>query len=380
VRVVILTHNYPRWPGDLSGAPLGALARALLRRGISVRVVAPSADAPGISELDGVPVRRVPFRGGAPGRGSLDQDPANPVLQTPMGWNGLLRLWRALSSAARREVAAGADLIHAHWWIPSGLASPREIPTVVTVHGPDASLLRRSRLARWLARPVLSRSAVVTAVSRPIGELVQNVAGRLMGPEQVHPMPIDSKGYPWTRAGGGAVVAARLVAHARVELAIETVAVLASCGHYLPLTIIGDGPDRGALEQCASRLGIAELLHFAGDLSPEQTRGCLARADLMLFTASEEAAALPVLEALIAGVPVIACWDSGAAVDIVPASGAGRLSLPQPETLADHVLDLQADPDRLAMSRLVGEAWRARLAPDHVAELCEGWYRGALTR
>ena len=30
------------------------------------------------------------------------------------------------------------------------------------------------------------------------------------------------------------------------------------------------------------------------------------------------------------------------------------------------------------MSRLVGEAWRARLAPDHVAELCEGWYRDAL--
>ena len=39
-----------------------------------------------------------------------------------------------------------------------------------------------------------------------------------------------------------------------------------------------------------------------------------------------------------------------------------------------------ADGDRLAMSRLVGEAWRARLAPDNVAELCEGWYRDALAR
>jgi hypothetical protein len=65
-------------------------------------------------------------------------------------------------------------------------------------------------------------------------------------------------------------------------------------------------------------------------------------------------------------------------VDIVPASGAGRLSLPSPEALADSVLELYADPDRLAMARLVGESWRARLAPEHVAGLCEGWYRDAL--
>jgi hypothetical protein len=54
------------------------------------------------------------------------------------------------------------------------------------------------------------------------------------------------------------------------------------------------------------------------------------------------------------------------------------LTLPAPEALADSVLDLQADPDRLTMGRLVGESWRARLAPDNVAELCEGWYRNAL--
>lgn len=42
MRVVFLTHNYPRWPGDLSGSFLGTLAAALVRRGIEVRVVAPS--------------------------------------------------------------------------------------------------------------------------------------------------------------------------------------------------------------------------------------------------------------------------------------------------------------------------------------------------
>jgi glycosyltransferase involved in cell wall biosynthesis len=100
----------------------------------------------------------------------------------------------------------------------------------------------------------------------------------------------------------------------------------------------------------------------------------------LLVTAQGEGTGLAALEALIAGVPVVACWDSGAAIDIVPESGAGRLSLPSPEAMADSVMSLLADRDRLSMSRLVGEAWRARLAPDHVAQLCEGWYRSALTK
>jgi glycosyltransferase involved in cell wall biosynthesis len=376
VRVIFLTHNYPRWPGDTSGAALGSLARALLRRGIAIRVIAPGEDGKRKAELDGVPVHRIP----SPFHDAGSQPDLLSGLRGPLEWGALVRLWRGLRSAARREIAAGADLVHAHWWMPAGLATPRSVPLVLTVHGTDASLLRRSRIARSLARPLFQRAAVVTTVSREVGNWVQNLAGRFVGAAQVHPMPIDSKGYSWTRGGGGGVVIARLVAAARVELAIQTVAVLAACGHDVPLTIVGDGPERAALEQRAERLGVSSLVRFAGDLSPEQTRTQLARADLMLFTTQGDGTALVTLEALISGVPVVACWDSGAAVDIVPESGAGRLSLPSPEALADSVLSLQADSDRLAVGRLVGESWRARLAPDHVAELCEGWYRHALAR
>jgi glycosyltransferase involved in cell wall biosynthesis len=77
-------------------------------------------------------------------------------------------------------------------------------------------------------------------------------------------------------------------------------------------------------------------------------------------------------------VPVIACWDGGGLLDVVPERGAGRLTLPSAEALSDAALDLLQDPDRFALARLVGESWRARLAPDHVAERCEEWYREAL--
>ena len=62
MRVVFLTHNFPRWPGDLSGSFLGTLAAALVRRGVEVRVVAPSDEGRGgEDEVDGVRVRRVRY-------------------------------------------------------------------------------------------------------------------------------------------------------------------------------------------------------------------------------------------------------------------------------------------------------------------------------
>jgi glycosyltransferase involved in cell wall biosynthesis len=100
----------------------------------------------------------------------------------------------------------------------------------------------------------------------------------------------------------------------------------------------------------------------------------------MLLTARGEGSAVAAQEALISGVPVVACWDSGAPVDVVPEAGAGRLSLPSADALAECILNLQADRDRFAVARLVGESWRTRLAPDHVAQVCEGWYRDALRR
>jgi len=376
VRVVFLTHNYPLRPGDLSGAALGTLARALIRRGISVRVVTPS-DESGEGEIDGVPVNRI--RVGRSIRDTISRnDSLAAALRSPIGLLALSRLRRSMRAAARHEITAGANLVHAHGWIPAGLAAPAGTPLVLTVGGTDASLLKESRIARSLARPLFQRAAVVTTVSRELGTWVQAGAGRFVDSAHIHPMPTDTRTYPWTRGGGGVVVISRLIPSQRVELAIETAGVLASCGHDLPLTIVGDGPERPALEQQAGRLGVSAQVRFVGAMSSSEARVYLERADVMLFTARGDGTALSAIEALVSGVPVVACWDSGAAVDIIPESGAGRLTLPSAEAIADGVLDLQGDPDRLAMGRLVGESWRARLAPDNVAELCEGWYRSAL--
>jgi glycosyltransferase involved in cell wall biosynthesis len=378
VRVVFLTHNYPRFPGDLSGSFLGTLAGALVRRGIEVRVVAPSdAGQGGDEERDGIRIRRVRYASSS-GETIAYRGTMQAALRAPGGWRALAGLWRALRRAAREEIEDGADLVHAHWWIPAGLAAPADAPLVLTVHGTDAALLRRSRLARRLARPVFARARVVTAVSRELAGWVQNGTGRPVDASHVQPMPVEARAWPWTRGGGGSVVVARLTPQKRIHLAIETTAFLASCGHDLPLTVVGDGPERAALERQVTRLGIGPFVRFTGAVPPREVIDVLSCADLMLFPAQGEGFGLAAAEALMAGVPVIACWDGGGLLDVVPERGAGRLTLPSAEALSDAALDLLQDPDRFALARLVGESWRARLAPDHVAERCEEWYREAL--
>src|SRR2546423_9227594 len=191
-------------------------------------------------------------------------------------------------------------------------------------------------------------------------------------------MPVDARSFPWTTGGGGAVVVARLSAQKRVGLAIDTVAVLASCGHDLQLTIVGDGPERGALERQVERLGVTPFVHFVGAVPPEQVVRHLEHADIMIFPAQGEGFGLAAAEALMVGVPVVGCWDGGGVLDVVPESGAGRLTLPSPEAMSDAALDLLHDPDRLELARVVGESWRARPAPGHVPGVLWGWGRPAL--
>ncbi len=273
MRVVFLTHNYPRWAGDVSGGFLATLATALSRRGHAVRVVAPSDEGRGgEDELDGIPVRRVRYAPAAAEtlayRGTMQA-----ALKAPTGLGALAGLWRALRRAAREEAEAGAEVFHAHWWVPGGMALPKDAPSVLTVHGTDAALLRRSRIARTLARPVFRRANVVTAVSRELAAWVQTHTGRFVDPGHVQPMPVDSRNHPWSTGGGGAVVIARLTAQKRVGLAIETVAFLASCGHEMPLTVVGDGPERAALEKLVEKLGVTAFVRFTGAVSASEVPG-----------------------------------------------------------------------------------------------------------
>ena len=377
MRVIFLTHNFPRFVGDVSGAFLAVLAKGLQRRGVAVEVIAPSDGGDvGAPELEGIPVRRVRYA--APAREQLAyRGTMAESGRSPAGARTAAALVLAMRRAAREAVAGGADLIHAHWWIPAGLAAPKSVPVVVTIHGTDAAILERSPLARFLARRVLRKVGVVTAVSESAAAQIGRFAGRSIDAAHVHPMPVETRLFAHRGHGGkGMIVVGRLTAQKRVELAIRALAALARPG--LTLTILGDGPERERLEACAASLGLAGRVRFLGSQPPEGVAAALSEADVALFPAAGEGFGLSAAEALMSGVPVVACRDGGGVLSVVPPSGAGRRADPSPQSLARATSELLDDPDARDAAWREGQRWRHQLSPEHAAEACERWYREAL--
>jgi len=377
VRVVFLTHNYPRHPGDVAGAFLHVLARALVAQGVAVRVVAPAdGGETGPAELDGIPVRRVRY--GRPERETLAyRGTLAGAVTRPARWRDLAALFGALRRAAREELARGADLVHAHWWLPAGVAAAGQGPGVVTLHGTDVALLDRLPPLRPLGRRVLRGALGVTAVSTDLATRAGRVAGLAPGAIRVEPMPALA---PAGRAhgGGGAAVVARLTRQKRVDLVLRALAHPDLAARGVALTVVGDGPERPALERLAREVGLGARVRFVGEVPPAQVGQYLAAADVLLATGVREGFGLVAVEALALGVPVVACRDGGGLLDIVPDGGGGRLVEPSPPALAAAVLDLLGDAGAAAAALAAGERWRARLAPAEVARRYAAFYREAL--
>ncbi len=376
MRVIFVTHNYPRFSGDPAGGFLHPLAVALRGQGADVRVVAPSDQGQGGREpVDGIPVRRVRYAAASRERYGYSGT-MQSAIRSPAGLVALFQLRQALRRGVRAEAVGSRAVVHAHWWIPGGWATPPELPSVLTVHGTDGRLLERSALARRIGGPVLRRARVVTAVSRSLAEGLRQSCG--LTEVQVQPMPVDSADLPWSRGGGGVLLVTRLTRQKRVGLVLEALSVLTHRGVPVKATIVGDGPERGGLEARARELEVAAT--FTGALPFSAVRPLLAQADLAIQPSVAEGFGLAAAEAIMAGVPVMVCTDGGGLLDIVPADGAGRRVLPRPEAMADGLQQLLSDPTAQDSARALGVSWRARLDPNQVARRFSAWYQDALTR
>jgi glycosyltransferase involved in cell wall biosynthesis len=294
-----------------------------------------------------------------------------------------IRAFNGLLEAFRREVqqelaAAPQTVVHAHWWVPAGMALPAGVPSVITCHGTDVRLLDGALPFRLLGRKVLQRARLVTAVSSALAEVIRLRAGITIPDDQVQAMPLLEIARPPSTGGGGMIVVGRLTDQKRVELVIEAAALLRESGTPLPLRIVGDGPARARLEALVVARGMNDIVDFVGAVPPDAIPGFLATADVMVMPAHREGMGLAAAEALIQGVPVVACRDGGGLLDVVPESGAGRIVVADPRAIADAVTSLKNDPDGQDAAWIAGRAWQHRLSPEHVADCCMSWYERVL--
>lgn len=114
----------------------------------------------------------------------------------------------------------------------------------------------------------------------------------------------------------------------------------------LRLVLIGDGPARGELEQLASELGVADRVTFTGALPFEKIPTYLKAADAFTFASVTETQGLVTIEAMAAGLPVVAVDGSGTR-DIVEDDKQGFLVDNDPEALGEGLKKLLADPQKM---------------------------------
>jgi glycosyltransferase involved in cell wall biosynthesis len=386
VRIVSLAHAYPRWDGDVAGAFIERLVLALQRRSHCVSMIIPADSGAGGSVVrHGVTVRRIRY-----GPASMEVLAyRGQMTQALHSAGGIACFTALLAGQAGAAIQAfrdqPTDLIHAHWWVPGGLAGwlahlVVHRPYVVTLHGTDVSLLERSRAARGLARTVLRKARAVTAVS-PF--LARRAAALLdMDPALfvVQPMPLDIDRYSHLSKGGdGIVTVGRLVTQKRIGVLLEAVARLRSTGTELRLKIVGEGPERRSLEYYAGRLRIGDITQFTGEVTPEEIPDAIGNADVFAFPAAGEGLGLAAAEALMLGVPVVASRSGGGVVDFVPPEGAGRLvSGDSAGELAVAIGALVNDPQSRHCAAQLGNELRPGFEPDRVAAVFEDVYARAL--
>jgi glycosyltransferase involved in cell wall biosynthesis len=124
--------------------------------------------------------------------------------------------------------------------------------------------------------------------------------------------------------------------------------------------LIGDGPLRGQIEQLVRAAGIADRVHFLGNVDERSKVRALAMMDMLTLPSNDttEAFGLAQVEAQLMGLPVVASRLSTGVTDVTLDNITGLLVAPNdPIALASAFLRLIADP---ALAHRLGAAGRER--------------------
>lgn len=209
--------------------------------------------------------------------------------------------------------------------MPSGLAAlTTKPPLVVTLHGSDVALARRSAVAP-LARAVTRRAAFVAAVSEPLLQEARDVFTLDADRSGVARMPVVMDVTATAPPPPGPPF--RLVAVGRAshekgfDVLLDAMALARAHGLDATVAIIGDGPETAALAARRDRLGLEAAVEFVGPLPRRQLHERLAGAHAVVVPSRNEGLGLVAVEALAVGRPVIASRVGGLVEVVTPGTG-----------------------------------------------------------
>ena len=324
-RVMIVVHGL-----ETGGAEMMVLhlARELSRAGHPVRVVSlhgDETDVAGLMRRAGVDVVALNKAGGP--------DPRT-----------VLRL-----RAQMRDFSPA--VVHTHlpvleYVLPAARLYGRRVRIIHTVHN-LAREETRHRVLRAVNRRAFSHGVVPVALNE---EVRSSICREYALPPSAVPIvgngiDLDAFRAPARRgldgAGARLLCVARLAPAKNHALLLQTVARLRESGRDVSLTLVGDGPLRGALEERARELGISQRVRFAGRRTdtPAFYRDC----DLFVLLSDYEGMPMSIIEAMASGLPVVATRAGGVA-ELVDDGVNGALVEADAAAAAEAIAAICDDP------------------------------------
>lgn len=362
LRVAMFSNNYLPFVG---GVPISIerLRRGLAGRGDEVLVVAPRYRTQPESERGIVRV---------------------PSLLT-MGSQREFRIANIFSRRIGRRVRRfGPEVIHLHhpFWLGSlglWLARRLDVPAIYTYHTRLEHYAHYVPVPGRLFRNLVSHALVRRFANKCDGVIVPTASAeeylRMIGvrrPVLVQPTGID---YEHVRRVDPDVVEAlrrklnlapdervlvsvsRLSKEKNINFLLEALATLADDGNpSFRLLLIGDGNERERLVKRAEEMGLGERVDCVGAVAPEDMAAWYHLGDLFVFASRSETQGMVILEAMAAGLPVVAVRSSGID-DVVQQGQTGFKTAEDRQAWAARVRELLED-----------DALRSRLA-DRAREL-----------
>jgi glycosyltransferase involved in cell wall biosynthesis len=240
-------------------------------------------------------------------------------------------------------------------------------------------MARSIPVSRPAFRHVMKHSAAVTTVSRWLAEEAQAIVS--MKPPLVAPMPVATELFTVAPLGvrlRRLLFVGRLMPQKGIDLLIDALALLTA---DIGLDVVGDGPDRPALEARALAAGVSTRVRFHGAVMQYDLPAFYQRALALVVPSVDEGLGLVAVEAQLCETPVIA-FDSGGLPDVIQHERTGILvGERSPSALAAAARSLLERDD---LGAALGAAGRlhalATFAPESVARRYADIYASVVGR